>query len=355
MAKVKQVKTRRVHAPVDSEPKWVSKKPPARVDIIKAFNWYNVEKDEKDAAKYLNVPVSVARDFCSTAWAKRMQERGFVLPPAEAASYIDRTLKLKAAMKSNKKVTAIKDAEPVLSIQERVKAKTEEIIGEMEGALVDEYGLGAPGSAAKMNAYQWMVDNDVKPVHANRIIEHFREQAREPLAAMKDKALYEYYERMGKGRIMNLLQVYAAICKDAERLAANASKQRKPRKKKPVSFDKMVSKIKYKVKDDALKLQSVDPVKIVGAIQLWIYNTKTRKLGVYHAEDESGLKMKGTTILNYVESTSVAKTLRKPEVTLPIVTDGSKVALRKLMEGIKAKPAKLNGRINKDTLLLRVS
>jgi hypothetical protein len=94
----------------------------------------------------------------------------------------------------------------------------------------------------------------------------------------------------------------------------------------------------------------VDPVKIVGAIQLWIYNTKTRKLGVYNAEDESGLKMKGTTIKNYVENTSVSKTLRKPDVTLPIVTDGSKIALRKVMEGIRAKPSKLNGRINKDTL-----
>jgi hypothetical protein len=350
---VKKVTKRRVHAPVDSEPKWDSKEPPARVDIIKAFNWYNVEKDEKDAAKYLGVPVSVARDFCSTAWAKRMQERGFVLPPAEAASYIDRTLKLKAATKSNKKVTAIKDAEPVVSIQERVKAKTEEIIGEMEGALVDEYGLC--GSAAKMNAYQWMVDNDVKPVHANRIIEYFRDQAREPLAAMKDKVLYEYYEGMGKNKIMNLLQVYAAICKDAERLASNASKQRKPRKKKPVSFEKMVAKIKYKAKDDSLKLQSVDPVKVVGALQLWTYNTKTRKLGVYHAEDESGLKVKGTTILNYVEATSVAKTLRKPEKILHTVLDGGKIQLRKVLDGVNAKPQKLNGRINKDTLLLRVT
>ena len=349
---VKQVKKRRVHAPVDSEPLWSAKVAPERVEIIKALNWYNVEKDEKDAAKILKCPVSVAREFRTVAFLKRMQERGFVLPPTEAASFINRMLDFKNAMK--KPVTEDSN-EPsnVISIQERVKAKSEEIIGEMEG-LIDEYGIR--GKHTDLNAYQWMIDNDVKPIHANRIAEHFRECSKEILLAAsgKDKDLKEGYSTYTKERMLNLLQTYAAICKDAERLSANVSKMRKPRKKKPISFEKMVSKIKYKQKDDALKLQSVDPVRIVGAIQLWVYNSKTRKLGVYNAEDESGLKMKGTTILNYNETTSVAKTLRKPDKILPIVTDGGKIQLRKVMEGINAKSAKLNGRVNKDTLLLRV-
>lgn len=353
MAKVKQVKTRRVHAPVDKEPKWDKPVPPERIDIIQAFNWYNVERDEKDAAKILGCPVSIARDFRTLAWAKRMMDRGYKFPATEASTYIDRMLTFKDALKSRKSTSEDSDTSNVVSIQERVKAKSEEIIGEMEG-LVDDFGIR--GDAAKLNAYQWMVDNEVKPIHANRIAEHFRERAKEPMAAATGKDAYvkESYSMYGKARLMNLLTAFANIVKDAEKLASNASKQRKPRKKKPVSFDKMVSKIKYKIKDDALKLQSVDPVKIVGAIQLWIYNTKTRKLGVYNAVDESGLKMKGTTIKNYVEDTAISKTLRKPDVTLPIVTDGSKIALRKVLDGIKAKPAKMNGRINKDTLLLRV-
>jgi len=353
MAKVKQVRTRRVHAPVDSEPRWTSPVEPGRVNIIQAFNWYNVEKDEKDAAKYLGVPVSIARHFQTLAWAKRMQERGYKLPAAESATFIDRMLKLKEAMKS--KTIVAENAEPsnVISIQERIKAKSEEIIGEMEG-LVDDYGIR--GDHTKLNAYQWMVDNDVKPIHANRIAEHFRECAKEPMKAAggKDAFLKEAYSTFTKARMLNLLQTYAAIVKDAERLSSNASKQRKPRKKKPISFDKMVAKIKYKVRDDSLKLQSVDPVKVVGAIQLWIYNTKTRKLGVYNAVDESGLKVKGTTIKNYVEDTSVSKTLRKPEKTLPLVVDSGKIALRKVLDGINSKPSKMNGRIGKDTLLLRV-
>lgn len=349
MAKVKQVRTRRVHAPVDKEPKWTLPTPPERGDIITALNWYNVERDEKDAAKFLKTTPAIAKNFKTLAWAGRMKERGFPYPISEALVDMQSDF-----IRATKKPTGVVHQKEVVSIQERVQGKTDQIIGEMEG-LIDEYGV--LGSAAKLNAYQWMIDNEVKPIHANRIAEYFRERAKEPLAAAtgKDKHIKEAYASYGKPRLMNLLQAFANIVKDAEKLAANASKQRKPRKKKPVSFDKMVSKIKYKVKDDTLKLQSVDPVRIVGAIQLWIYNTKTRKLGVYNAEDESGLKMKGTTIKNYVEATSIAKTLRKPEVTLPLVTDGGKIALKKVMEGIKAKPSKLNGRINKDTLLLRVN
>jgi hypothetical protein len=353
MAKVKQVRTRRVHAPVDREPKWDKPVPPERIDIIQAFNWYNVERDEKDAAKILGCPVSIARDFRTLAWAKRMQERGYKFPATEASTYIDRMLTFKEALKSRKSTLEDSDTSNVVSIQERVLAKTDEIIGEMQG-LIDEFGVR--GDSRKLNAYQWMVDNEVKPIHANRIAEFFREQAKEifEAAAGKNAALKEGYSIYTKARLLNLLHAHSNIVTDAIKLS-NASKQRKPRKKKPVSFDKMVAKIKYLQRDDSLKLQSVDPVKIVGAIQLWIYNTKTRKLGVYNAEDESGLKMKGTTIKNYVENTSISKTLRKPDVTLPIVTDGSKIALRKVMESIKAKPSKLNGRINKDTLLLRVT
>jgi hypothetical protein len=351
MAKVKGVRTRRVHAPVDKEPVWTSSELPERIDIVNALNWYNVERDEKDAAKILKTTPAIARNFKTLAWTIRMKERGFPYPISEAlldmqSDFIHATKGVKAK--------ATVDTTNVVSIQDRVKAKSEEIIGEMEG-LVDDYGIR--GDSTKLNVYQWMIDNEVKPVHANRIIEHFRERAKEPLAAVTGKDAYvkESYSVYKKARMLNLLQVFAAICKDAERLSANASKTRKPRKRKPISFDKMVSKIKYKVKDDTLKLQSVDPVRIVGALQLWIYNTKTRKLGVYMAEDESGLKMRGTTILNFAASTSISKTLRKPEDTLKLVTDGGKIGLRKVMDGIKAKPSKLNGRINKDTLLLRVT
>lgn len=334
------------------EPVWESKKNPTQGELAKALNWYNSNKDEKDAAKYLGVPVNIARDFQTAAWVTRMLTRGFKLPKVSKQFYETRMKDLEL-IKQRKGATD-EDSPDAVSIQDRIRNKSEEIIGEMEG-LVDDFGIR--GSYKDMNAYQWMVDNDVKPIHAGRIINHFRAALLEPYTAAqgKDKQLVEGYSSYGKKRLMNLLHCYSAIIKDAEKLSQNVNKSRKPRKRKPVSHEKMVSKLNYKIKEDSLKLQSVDPVRIVGAQQLWIYNTKTRKLGVYNALDNSGLSLKGSTIKNFGVDSSISKTLRKPEKVLPTVVEGGKVSLRKIMDGINAKPTKMTGRINKDTLLLRVS
>lgn len=336
-----------------TEPTWNAKTIPTQGDLAKALNWYNSNKDEKDAAKYLSVPVVVAREFTTAAWISRMLTRGYLLPENSDKTYKESLRRMEHIMQQRKGETG-RDPEDYLSIQDRIRMRTDEIIGEMEG-LVDQYGI--KGNAKDMNAYQWMVDNDVKSIHCNAIVEHFTKCASEGYIAAtgKEKDLSEGYAAYGKKGLMNLLQCYANIIKDAERLSHNASKQRKPRKKKPPSFEKMVSKINYKERDDSLKLASVDPVKIVGAQQLWIYNTKTRKLGIYNALDAAGLMVKGSTIKNFGKDSSMSKTLRKPEDVLPTVVNGGKIALRKVMENVKAKPSKLTGRINKDTLLLRIT
>lgn len=347
---MKQKPVRRARVVVDNEPTWDSKEKPTEWDIVRALNWYGANKDEKDAAKYLNLPASTAKNNLVLAWVTRMIARGCVLPKGSKASYASRMAELNTENKKVEKTVATN----VISIQDRIRMKSEEIIGELEG-LVDEFGMR--GKASQMNAYQHMIDSDVKSVHANRIAEHFRQSSEEVLLAAsgKDKELVEGYSTYTKARLLNLLQCYAAIVKDAERLAKNTATARKPRKKKAVSFDKKVAKLNYLEREDSLKLQSVSPVKIIGAQQLWVYNAKTRKLGVYNALDAAGLDVKGSTIQNFGKDSSISKHLRKPEKVLTTVTTGGKIALRRVMDGIKAKELPLNGRINKDTLILRVS
>ena len=66
------------------------------------------------------------------------------------------------------------------------------------------------------------------------------------------------------------------------------------------------------------------------------------------------LGIKGTTIIGYNENKSVTKTLRKPDIQLKDFMSVTKVELRKFLENIKTTEVKLNGRINSDTLLLKV-
>lgn len=129
---------------------------------------------------------------------------------------------------------------------------------------------------------------------------------------------------------------------------------RKPRAKKKITPEKMVSKLKYLKTFPELKLESVDPKKVVGATQIWVYNVKTRKLGVYNAEANQALMVKGSTILYYDQESSICKKVRKPDVQVPPVVKAGKVELRNTMQKIRAVASKLNGRMNNDTLILKV-
>lgn len=123
--------------------------------------------------------------------------------------------------------------------------------------------------------------------------------------------------------------------------------------KKPLSRERLVSKLRYCKDHQALALVSVNPVDIVGAKQLWVFNVKTKKLGCYHAEEHSSLSVKGTKITGFNTVASVAKTLRKPQEQLAIWSKANKVSLRAFLKDIRAVDTPLNGSVNSDTVLLR--
>jgi hypothetical protein len=137
-------------------------------------------------------------------------------------------------------------------------------------------------------------------------------------------------------------------------LAQEAKVNRKPKAKKAVPAEKIVAKLKYKKADEPLKLVSINPADILGAKELWTYNTKSRKLGKYIASEFADLGVKGTSIINFDEHKSVQKTLRKPIDQLKEFKAAGKVALRKFLDDINAVDTKMNGRINEEIMLLKV-
>lgn len=137
----------------------------------------------------------------------------------------------------------------------------------------------------------------------------------------------------------------------------DASKaNRKPRAKKAPSKEKIVAKLNYKDKDDKLQIVSVNPLELINSTEIWVYNTKTRKLGRYIADELTNtMSVKGSSIVGFDETKSIQKTLRKPEEILKEFKRAGKVKLRKFLDEINTTDTKLNGRINTDTILLRVN
>lgn len=133
----------------------------------------------------------------------------------------------------------------------------------------------------------------------------------------------------------------------------STKKPRKERKARKINPEKIVKKVKYMIEDTGLGIKSLSPTKILNANSVWLYNTEKRKIYYYEAEAGKSLSLKGTSILNYDESKSFSKKLRKPEETLKAFMLAMKVPATKLIASIKAVPSSVKGRLNNETLILK--
>ena len=126
------------------------------------------------------------------------------------------------------------------------------------------------------------------------------------------------------------------------------------RRKKPQDPRKIVARLRYLQADKDLNIASVNPVDILGSTEVWVYDTKRRRLGLYMSKNDGGLHVKGTSITGYDEELSYEKTLRKPEEQLALITKKSKKALHEVVGKIRGKQMKVKTRINPNMLLLKV-
>ena len=98
----------------------------------------------------------------------------------------------------------------------------------------------------------------------------------------------------------------------------------------------------------------MNPTTILGSTEVWVYDIKRRRLGLYKSKQDGGLHVKGTSITGYDDKLSYEKTLRKPEEQLKTVMSKSKKAIHEVVGKIRGKQMKVKTRINPNMLLLKV-
>jgi len=242
------------------------------------------------------------------------------------------------------------------SVQDRLREASLRMTEEIEDAIEKFQTDPDKFDPKSFKILNLLKGKQAKAAHA-RIIRDFYKRNLEEIQeaySSKDEQLKEAYSHLGKKNLKKILDFYNDLVSACDMLGQEAKVNRKPRAKKAVSKDKLIAKLKFKKSDEQLKIVSINPADVVGAKELWIYNVKTRKLGKYVAAEFSDLSVKGTTIINFDEEKSVQKTLRKPVEQLKAFKAAGKVQLRKFLDEINAVDIKLNGRVNEETLLLRV-
>jgi hypothetical protein len=254
----------------------------------------------------------------------------------------------------------IVEVKPVVAqptIQERVREAAMRMTEEIEDAI-DSFQTDPEAFDPKaFKMLNLLKGKEVKAAHA-RIIKDFYAgdlaELEELASGSKDEQLREGYSHRSKKQIRSLITFYQEIMSACDMLAQEAKVNRKPRKAKAVPKEKLVAKLKFMKSNEPLKLVSVNPTDIIGASELWVYNTKNRKLGRYVATEFNVLGVKGTSLTGFDEFKSVCKTLRKPEEKLKEFKAAGKVQLRKFLDDINATDTKMNGRLNEETILLKV-
>ena len=251
----------------------------------------------------------------------------------------------------------VKPAGPVVSIQDRVREASYKMTEEIETAIEAFQTDPEAFDPKAFKVLNLLKAHQAKAAHA-RVIRDFYARNLDELteaATTKDEQLKEAYSHLSKVQLRKITAFYQEIVSACEMLAQEAKVNRKPKAKKAVPAEKIVGKLKYKKADEPLKLVSINPADILGAKELWTYNTKSRKLGKYVAEEFQDLGVKGTTITGFSEVKSVQKTLRKPADQIKEFKAAGKVVLRKFLEDINAVDTRMNGRINEDIILLKIA
>ena len=165
-----------------------------------------------------------------------------------------------------------------------------------------------------------------------------------------DKQVKESYSNFPKKTIKVLhdfLDGILAVCRASKTTARVV-------KKRPVSKEKQVAKVKYLNEFQPLQMTSLNPEMMVGASTLFLFNTKVNKLFHYVKAKDSQIGVKNSSLIGFDEDKSYAKTIRKPEQFFQGIKNMTSRELGKKLDELPGMKVDVGGKINADTIILKV-
>lgn len=337
-------------------------------DLSLAFNWYNQNKDKKDARSYLKDYIK--KNFTeyevvifdklpdnkivnTYAWVTRMIHNGVISLKDKDHKNLDNYLQ---CILNTSELTPIILPEEVdkpnrPSVRDSTREKALEYIGELEGAL-DNFLLNGD----ELNLYIDLKTRSIPQPYCTFIDSWIKNKAGQFISVYEseDPDIKEAYSNLGKRKLTQIIKLISTWLEDLNRYSQFKKANRKPRVKKAKPAGVQVAKLKYKREDSVYNIRSVSSAEIVGAEQVWIFNTKYKRLSVYRSDSSAGIQVKNSTLQNYQPDNCEQKTIRNPKDILQKVISGGKVSLRRLMGEITAKETPVTGRINEDCIILRI-
>tara|TARA_B100002051_G_C16507458_1_gene521027 strand:- start:120 stop:806 length:687 start_codon:yes stop_codon:yes gene_type:complete len=164
----------------------------------------------------------------------------------------------------------------------------------------------------------------------------------------------EGYSHLSKSELNRRIKVCKEMLSDLDKIKSASKASRNVKVKGSVAIDKQVSKVQYKNEDTNFKIKSINPIQVPNKLRLYTFNCKYKVVTEYVTSSPNGFMISGSTIKNFDKEISRSVTLRKPDEYLPMFLSKTPKQIDEAWKGITTKTFVPNGRINKDTILLRV-
>lgn len=358
---------------VGDEPLWRNQPTEERFTALsRAFNWYNYfygKKEAKDfVVAYLEMndrpkdakkirSLSDSQIRLTTGWLSRMTMMGLQLTEHEQIKLDNLIAELLTEKEEVKTEAApVEDTVPKITIQDRLREKVSECLGELDG-LFDEFIAGGAKLNADYKPVSLMRSLNIAPQMVSMIKDTWTRKLAEFEAVVegKDPDLVKGYDYMTKTQLKNCVKFCELVISDCGSYVQIKKVERKPRKVKAVPPEKKAAKFKICVDFAELKLKSLPAAQLVDKSEAWLYDTKKRKL-IHLVADEYAkvFTVKNNAIIGFNPVETVQKTLRKPAEQLKAITSVGKPAARKTFKDIKATEVAWNGRGTENLVILRV-
>ena len=324
---------------------------------VKEFmiDWLTRNQRQREAKDFARVPDAVLTNVYG--WLARMNVMGLDLLESEQLQLDNNIRTLLDAHRAIKEVVrSAEDAVVRPNIQDRLREKMMEAAGELE-AMYDDMILAGGKMSADFKPMAVIRGMNVAPQMVGEIAATWRQRLSEleEVLAGKDAQLAEGYGQFGKLQIRNMAKFAEQVVADCGSYVQIKKTERAPRKKKPVSAEKLTQRFRYLKEFAELKLTSEPVTKLVNCQEAWMYDTKKRKLIYAVADTHVGtMTVKGTGLVGFDTTNSVQKTLRKPAEQIKGLLTGGVAQHRKYFKDIRATEVKFNGRSNENLILLKV-
>jgi len=238
-------------------------------------------------------------------------------------------------------------------IQEHLQAKADSVAMEFESNMDDLMTNCQQGRCVDTMS-PWIAKTPMNRISIPFIQNRIEGLLQEMVAAgdNSDPELREAYSFLKDKSIKRLVVILKTVLQGLGSKKESINSQKKPRKPRKINPEIAVKRLKFSIKNEEYNLTSVDPRSIIGAQGLIMFNTINNKATIFIASDaNSGLLVKGSTIVGWGTDRSSTKTVRKPKEFLVKRTFS---ATKKILESLKTKSAPPTGRINKHCLLVQV-